>query len=240
MPWQCLWCAGWLVLASGVSVCAATYEIAQRNPQASDDGDGTRERPWKTITRAAEKAGPGDTVVVRDGIYREHVTAKTSGTAQALIQFKAAPGAHVVLTGADRLTSWQKAEGGLPIYRVPWTHRFIGWSGHMTHPDDDYHRLIGRCEQVAIDGYGSGQICIPDFQFKKEDGTSGPVKAVFTASIGAVDARAASTSRNYMPTFGATSALLYTAEDLALQCMREPKQMSRTQTLVSKLGICSP
>jgi hypothetical protein len=23
----------------------------------------------------------------------------------------------------------------------------------MTHPDDDYHRLLGRCEQVAIDGY---------------------------------------------------------------------------------------
>ena len=23
----------------------------------------------------------------------------------------------------------------------------------MTHPDDEYHRLIGRCEQVAIDGY---------------------------------------------------------------------------------------
>ena len=153
MPWQCLWCAGWLVLASGISVSAATYEVAQRNPQASDDGDGTRERPWKTITRAAEKAGLGDTVVVRDGIYREQVTAKTSGTAQALIQFKAAPGAHVVLTGADRLTGWQKAEGGLPIYRVPWTHRFIGWSKHMTHPDNDYHRLIGRCEQVAIDGY---------------------------------------------------------------------------------------
>jgi hypothetical protein len=141
------------MLASGVSVSAATYEVAQRNPQANDDGDGTRDRPWRTITRAAEKAGPGDRVVVRDGIYREHLIAKTSGTAEAPIQFEAAPGAHVVLTGADRLTGWQKAEGGLPICRVPWTHRFIGWSKHMTHPDDDYHRLIGRCEQVAIDGY---------------------------------------------------------------------------------------
>jgi hypothetical protein len=141
------------MLASGVSVSAATYEVAQRNPQASDDGDGTRDRPWRTITRAAEKAGPGDRVVVRDGIYREHVIAKASGTAEAPIQLEAAPGAYVVLTGAERLTGWQKAEGGLPIYRVPWTHRFIGWSNHMTHPDDDYHRVIGRCEQVAIDGY---------------------------------------------------------------------------------------
>jgi parallel beta-helix repeat protein len=153
MLWLNLRRAGWFVLASGISVSAATYEVAQRSPQASDDGDGTRERPWKTITRAAERAGPGDTVLVRDGIYREHVIAKTSGTAGAPIQFEAVRGAHVVLTGADRLTGWQKTEGGQPIYRVPWTHRFIGWSKHMTHPDDDYHRLIGRCEQVAIDGY---------------------------------------------------------------------------------------
>src|ERR1035437_6873753 len=153
MLWLNLRRAGWFVLASGISVSAATYEVAQRSPQASDDGDGTRERPWKTITRAAERAGPGDTVLVRDGIYREHVIAKTSGTAGAPIQFEAVRGAHVVLTGADRLTGWQKTEGGQPIYRVPWTHRFIGWSEHMTHPDDEYHRLIGRCEQVAIDGY---------------------------------------------------------------------------------------
>ena len=127
--------------------------MAQRHPKASDDGEGTPERPWKTISRAAAKAGPGDTVIIRDGTYREQVVIKTNGTEPAPIRFEAAPGAHVMLTGADRLTGWQRVEGGQPIYRVPWTHRFIGWSPHMTHPDDEYHRLIGRCEQVAIDGY---------------------------------------------------------------------------------------
>jgi hypothetical protein len=153
MLWQCLRCAGWLALVSSGLASAATYEVAQRHPQADDAADGTRERPWKTITRAAEKAGPGDTVIIRDGTYREHVTIKTSGTEQAPIHFVAAPGAHVLLTGADRLSGWQKVEGALSIYRVPWTHRFIGWSRYMAHPDDEYHRLIGRCEQVAIDGY---------------------------------------------------------------------------------------
>ena len=153
MRWQFFRCAGWLALLLSASVQAATYEVAQRNPQASDDGDGTRERPWKTISRAAAKVAPGDTVVIRDGTYREQVVCKTSGTEQAPIRFEASPGARVVLTGADRLTGWQRAEGGPPVYRVPWTHRFIGWSRHMTHPDDEYHRLIGRCEQVAVDGY---------------------------------------------------------------------------------------
>ena len=153
MRWQYLCCAGWLALALIVSLQAATYEVAQRNPQASDGGDGSREQPWKTISRAAAKVAPGDTVVIRDGTYREQVVLKTNGTEQAPIRFEAAPGARVVLTGADRLTDWRRAEGGPPVYRVPWTHRFIGWSRHMTHPDDEYHRLIGRCEQVAVDGY---------------------------------------------------------------------------------------
>ncbi len=153
MLWQCFRRAGWLVLALGVSVRAATYEVAQRNPQASDDGAGTREQPWKTISRAADNAGPGDTVMLREGVYRERVVLKKNGTEQAPITFESAPGAQVVLSGADRLTGWQKAVGDRPVYRVAWPHRFIPWSRHMTHPDDEYHRLIGRCEQVAVENY---------------------------------------------------------------------------------------
>ena len=152
MRWQYLR-ACFLALVSSTSIQGATYEVAQRSRQAGDEGDGTRERPWKTISHATAKVAPGDTVVIRDGTYREQVVVKTSGTEQAPIRFEAAPGARVVLTGADRLTGWQRAEGGPQVYRAPWTNRFIGWSPHMTHPDDEYHRLIGRCEQVAIDGY---------------------------------------------------------------------------------------
>ena len=35
----------------------------------------------------------------------------------------------------------------------PWSHHFIGWSKTGTHPGDDYHKMIGRCEQVFILGY---------------------------------------------------------------------------------------
>ena len=77
---------------------------------------------------------------------------KTSGTAQAPIRFEAAPGERVVLTGADRLTGWQRADDARPIYRVAWPHKFVTWNRSMAHPDDEYHRVIGRCEQVAADG----------------------------------------------------------------------------------------
>ena len=152
----------WLALALAFSAPAATYEVAQLNPRASDDGDGTSERPWKTIAKAAAQARPGDTVVIRDGIYREQVVIRQNGTAQAPIVFQSAPGAQVVLTGADRLTRWRKSDGKRPVYQVLWTPRFIGWSTNMTHPDDAYHRLIGRCEQVVIDGYLLRQVLAAD------------------------------------------------------------------------------
>ena len=134
--------AGWVLLTMSVSVRAATYYVAQRSTQADDSGPGTEERPWKTIAKAAETARPADAVIVLDGVYREGIVEKTSGTATAAIRFEAAPGAHVILTGADHLTGWQKVEGTRPLYRVPWPHRFNTWSKNMTHPDDAYQ--IGR------------------------------------------------------------------------------------------------
>src|SRR5512139_768928 len=91
-----------LALMLAVSLPAATYEVAQRHPQASDDAPGTGEQPWKSIAKAAEKARAGDVVMIHGGVYRERVLVKGSGTAQAPIRFKAAPGEHVVVTGADR------------------------------------------------------------------------------------------------------------------------------------------
>jgi len=150
-----------LALTLGSALQATTYEVAQQNPQASDDGPGTADRPWQTIAKAAEKVVPGDVIVVRGGVYRERVLVKTSGTPQAPIRFEAAPGEQVVLTGADRLTGWRKADEARPTYRVAWRHRFIDWNPSMAHPDDEYHRIIGRCEQVAWTAISSGRCSTP-------------------------------------------------------------------------------
>ena len=107
----------------------------------------------RTISEAATKAEPGDTVVIHDGIYRETVTVEKSGTEEKPIRFVAAPGENVVITGADEIREWRKEPGGERVFSAPWSHRFIGWSKTGTHPDDDYHKMIGRCEQVFILGY---------------------------------------------------------------------------------------
>lgn len=146
------------LVAAAISLHGAAYEVAQRHPHAADDGPGTPEHPWKTLSKAAERAGPGDVVIVRGGLYREHVVVKHGGTSDQPIRFEAAPGEHVVLTGADALTGWRKVDEARPILSVPWPHRFIGWNPAMTHPGDDYHLVIGRCEQVLVDGYSLRQV----------------------------------------------------------------------------------
>lgn len=70
-----------LVLATAAPLLAATYYVDQRAANASDANAGTEQAPWKTITRAgsAKELKPGDQVLIRTGVYREHVEIKVSG-----------------------------------------------------------------------------------------------------------------------------------------------------------------
>lgn len=142
-----------IVLSVVPPAAGATYHVAQMHARASDTGPGDADFPFKSITRAATHAVAGDIVVIHAGIYRERVVVKASGTAGNPVRFQAATGEHVVVTGADRLTGWQKENDGGQIYSTAWLHKFISWNASMTHPDDQYHRVIGRCEQVAINNY---------------------------------------------------------------------------------------
>jgi hypothetical protein len=112
----------------------------------------------QTISKAASLAGPGDTVIVHDGIYRETVVIEKSGLPDSPITFQAATVPDVVITGADRISEWTRLPGQDRIYSTPWPYKFITWNRHNTHPDDDFHLLIGRCEQVFVNGYALRQV----------------------------------------------------------------------------------
>ena len=93
----------------------------------------------QTISKAASLAGPGDTVIVHDGIYRETVVIEKSGLPDSPITFQAATVADVVITGADRISEWTRLPGEDRIYSTPWPYKFITWNRNNTHPDDDFH-----------------------------------------------------------------------------------------------------
>ena len=130
------------------------YHVSTR-PLASVDAASQ----FRTISEAARIVEPGDSVQIHDGTYRESVTIERSGTPARPIRFEAAPYAHVVITGADRLLGWQK-EGAEAdnIFSTAWAHEFIRSVPTRSFPAGDYHSLIGRAEQVHIADFPLRQV----------------------------------------------------------------------------------
>jgi len=80
-----------------------TYVIDASN--GNDDNPGTQAKPFKTIRKGVEVAIAGDTVLVKNGLYREEtdphqagVLFHRSGAPDAWIRVKAFPGAHPRVT----------------------------------------------------------------------------------------------------------------------------------------------
>lgn len=77
-----------------------------------DNAVGSREHPFRTISRAAVIAMPGDKVIVHKGEYREWIRPKHGGTSEICrIEYMAAEGEHVVIKGSERIQCWEQIEG---------------------------------------------------------------------------------------------------------------------------------
>jgi len=150
------------VVWAQTAAAANVYYVAQQHPAASNENPGTADQPFKSISRAATQVKPGDRVVIEDGVYRECVRVETSGTADQPIIFEAAPMANVVVTGAEQITEWQREEGEENVFSTSWPHEFVSWSTRHAHPDDDYHLMIGRAEQIHVDNYPLVQVLSRD------------------------------------------------------------------------------
>jgi hypothetical protein len=82
-------------------------------PDGADSADGSAGRPFRTISRAAELALPGDTVTVHAGEYREWVRPRRGGlSGTRRITYQAAPGEQVVIKGSEPVTGWVREPGG--------------------------------------------------------------------------------------------------------------------------------
>jgi hypothetical protein len=97
------------VFLVSITLHAADYHVWQAGPDASDDGPGTLDKPWKTITKAAATVQAGDTVFIHAGIYAEAVAVKNAGSEPRPIVFKAFGDDEVILEGADAVAGgkWQ-------------------------------------------------------------------------------------------------------------------------------------
>ena len=94
---------------SDVTRYTRTYHVSQLHPRASDDNDGTADRPFRTINHAAQVVKPGERVWIHSGIYRELVRPRISGEGpDRMIAYEAAPGEQVIIRGSRVITSkWE-------------------------------------------------------------------------------------------------------------------------------------
>ena len=93
------------------------------------NGNGTAESPYGTIQEAADMAQPGDTVMIRPGVYFEEVKFTGAGTKEKPIIFRASEFGKnkVVITRADKdirekKTKWTLEDAERNIYSVPLDH----------------------------------------------------------------------------------------------------------------------
>lgn len=87
---------------------ASTLHVATTG---SDIADGSESAPFRTINRAAQVARPGDTVLVHAGVYREWVDPRRGGLSdQRRITYRPADGEHVLITGSEPVTGWERTE----------------------------------------------------------------------------------------------------------------------------------
>jgi hypothetical protein len=90
-----------------------TYYVDNRDPNAADSNPGTRELPFLTINKAAQVLGPGERVVILEGVYRERIDPARGGTGpDRMISYESAPGANVVVKGSRTAkTGWTPSSG---------------------------------------------------------------------------------------------------------------------------------
>lgn len=83
-----------------MAVHAAQYYVAV---DGDDQNPGTLDSPFRTLSQAVSRLTPGDTALVRGGVYRETVVFPRSGTSDAPIRLAAYPGEKVLLDGREIL-----------------------------------------------------------------------------------------------------------------------------------------
>ncbi len=84
-----------------------------------DRWNGTEDKPFRSISKAAQIALPGDTVKIHAGVYREWVSPANGGTEDHRIVYEAAGDGEVVISGAEIVTDWTEEEPGVWRTSVP-------------------------------------------------------------------------------------------------------------------------
>ncbi|MFB9057302.1 right-handed parallel beta-helix repeat-containing protein [Mariniflexile ostreae] len=111
-----------LVFLLSWAVHAKEYHVSKAG---SDFNEGTKEAPFKTISKAAKIALPGDVITVHEGVYREWVNPSNGGYNNIhRIVYQAAENEEVWIKGSEEIKSWKKHKGS--VWKVVLNNAMFG------------------------------------------------------------------------------------------------------------------
>jgi parallel beta-helix repeat protein len=138
---------GALVLAGMLTVicCAHAWsEIYHVAVTGSDTNSGTLPAsPFRTVQKAVDQAGPGDTVFVGSGTYREYVVPPRGGVEGQYLEISGYSNGWPIIKGSDIVTNWtnysnaiwktenwilnsqQVFDNGRPLRQVGWPNDYF-------------------------------------------------------------------------------------------------------------------
>jgi len=103
-------------------LCFGTSHKYYVSGAGNNNNSGSFESPFQTIQKAASIMVPGDTCLIRAGIYRETIKPNQSGVSGNLIVFMPFGCEKVIVSGADLLAnSWANYKENIYKTYMPWT-----------------------------------------------------------------------------------------------------------------------
>jgi len=152
-----------LVLAAALFVTtsgaeAATYYVDNQSAACSNAGPGTEAQPYCSIGAAlAAHNGPGETIIVKPGVYREQVNVPASGSSLAPFVISAS-GPGVVVDGADDFSApglWTPSSGTVFLAAsVTWSPRQVFVDGSRLTPSVDAPGQLASGAFTWVSGQG--------------------------------------------------------------------------------------
>lgn len=89
-----------------------TLHVNNGHPSASDDNDGSANRPFRTIRRAAELAEPGTRVLIHAGVYRECVRPARGGESpERMISYEAYGDGPAIIRASEEVRDFEPSTG---------------------------------------------------------------------------------------------------------------------------------
>jgi hypothetical protein len=112
-----------LAVALNGAARSATYTVSPAGNDANDGLGPEPARALRTIQAAATRLQPGDTLLVRGGVYREAVTFPRGGTAEKPITVRPYEKEKGIISGCEPVTGWTMHDAAKGIWKapMPWT-----------------------------------------------------------------------------------------------------------------------